>query len=348
MEVPLPDTLADGDALARVEASGLCGSDYEQYIGNFDESGILEYPCIIGHEPLLRIDRLTPAAKERWNVEEGDRVLTWPLGCTVCQNCAAGNRLACTSPGRIRRGYASVERGLWGSLSEYMMIAANTVIHKIPEGVPAEDVLLFNPLAAGFDWAVSRGGVTIGDDVLILGSGQRGLASVVACREAGANRIIITGTPNSTEKLKIALKLGATDAIVVDPNEPSSLIDQIGSEVVDVALDVTPNAMQPIMDSLVAVRRCGTVVLGGLKGMNKLPDFVPDQLVLKSLDLRGALGYSARSQKRAIDAILSGRYDFSDWHTHTLPLDRAEEAIQILGGEIKTGRAPIHVTVMGS
>jgi hypothetical protein len=46
--------------------------------------------------------------------------------------------------------------------------------------------------------------------------------------------------------------------------------------------------------------------------------------------------------------ILSGRYDFSDWHTHTLPLDDAEDAIRILGGEIQTGRRPIHVSVMGS
>ena len=82
--------------------------------------------------------------------------------------------------------------------------------------------------------------------------------------------------------------------------------------------------------------------------MEPIPEFVSDRLIFKSLDVRGVLGYGALSQKRAIDTIVSGRYDFSDWHTHTLPLDDAEDAIRILGGEIQTGRTPIHVSVMGS
>jgi len=343
-DVPVPDTLADGFALARVEASGLCGSDYEQYRGTLDQTGRLHYPLILGHEPLLRIDRLTPGARDQFNVTEGDRVIVYPLACKVCRYCVSGQRMLCER----YRGNRTLADGLWGSLAEYMMIGRDSVVHKVPESVSAQDALLYNPLSGAFEWAIARGRVGVGDDVLILGAGQRGLACVVVCRQAGANRIIVTGLPSDEEKLRIAARLGATDTVVVDPGDPNSLIGQIGSQVVDIAIDVVPVAGQPVLDAIEAVRRGGTVVLSGIKGMRQLPGFVSDKLIFKSLDVLGAFGYSATSQRKAIETVLSGRYDFSEWHTHLLPLDRAEEAIRILGGELLTGRAPVHVTVTGT
>lgn len=348
VDLPVPDTIADGDALARVEASGICGSDYEQYRGTFDDTGIMTYPYVIGHEPLLRLERLTPAAKKLWGVEEGDRVIVYPLRCKVCRHCVGGRPALCESPDVIRRGYMHVDRGLWGSMAEYMMIGADSVIHKVPESLSSEDALLYNPLSAGFDWTVNRGGVGVGDDVLVLGAGQRGLACVVAAREAGANRIIVSGLEADRDKLEIAKGLGATDIVVTDPNDPASLIDQIGTNVVDVAVEVVPVATRPVLDAIEAVRRGGTVVIGGIKGMRTIPDFVSDKIVFKGLDIKGALGFTAKSQKQAIDAVFSGRYDFAPWHTHTFPLNKADEAIRVLGGEIETGRAPIHITVLGT
>src|SRR5438445_7315433 len=75
VDVPIPDKLEDGQALGLIEASGICGTDWGQYVGNLGETGLPEYPCIIGHEPLFRIERVTPTARRKWNVEEGDRVV---------------------------------------------------------------------------------------------------------------------------------------------------------------------------------------------------------------------------------------------------------------------------------
>ena len=71
-DVPVPDHLEDGQALGRIEASGICGTDWEQYVGQLDETGILEYPCIVGHEPLLRVERLTPTIREDIILPEHD------------------------------------------------------------------------------------------------------------------------------------------------------------------------------------------------------------------------------------------------------------------------------------
>lgn len=348
-EIPLPKTLPPGGAIADVEANGICGSDYEQYVGHFDETGIMEYPLVIGHEPVVRIREITPEASERWQVKVGDRVAVEPhAGCGVCTYCMSGRQVLC--PRKIQYGYVNlgVKHGLWGGLAEQMLLEGNTVLHKLPESLSSEDALMFNPLSAGFEWGILKGGIGVGDDVLIIGAGQRGLASVLAARMAGANRIAISGLDSDRDKLQIALQLGATETIVTDPANKTSLIDQVGAKQFDKVLDVVPAATRPVIDAIQAVRVGGRVVLGGLKGARVVPDFISDDIVLKSIEVVGALGVSSRGYQLAISAITSGRFDFTAWHTHTFTFDHAEEAIKVLGNEIRTGVTPIHVSVVNS
>ncbi|GAA1930938.1 zinc-binding dehydrogenase [Microbacterium aoyamense] len=345
-ELELPE-LFPGGAIAEVEANGICGSDFEQYVGHFDGTGIMRYPLVIGHEPLVRIQEVSPEAAERWQVAEGDRVAVEPhAGCGVCTYCMSGRQVLC--PRKIQYGYVSLDvgSGLWGGLAEHMVLSGNTVLHKMPEDVSAEDALMFNPLSAGFEWGVLKGGIGIGDDVLIIGAGQRGLACVIAASMAGADRIMISGLEGDRDKLELAKALGATDTFITDPAEPTSLLDQTGTKVADKVIDVVPAATRPVLDAIQAVRVGGRVVLGGLKGARTVPDFVSDDLILKSIEVVGALGVSSRGYQLAIKAILSGRYDFAPWHTHTVSFADAEDGIKILGGEITTGAAPIHVSVV--
>src|SRR5262249_48245936 len=74
---------------------------------------------------------------------------------------------------------------------------------------------VFNPLGAGFRWAVELPRTGPGDTVLILGPGQRGLASVIAARTAGADSIIVTGLSRDANKLALARELGADHVIDV-------------------------------------------------------------------------------------------------------------------------------------
>lgn len=347
-EVPIPDRITDDQALARVEANGVCGSDYEQYIGNFDDTPQTPYPMVIGHEPLVRIERIGELAAEKWGLKIGDRVAVEPhVGCGVCRACTSGRQVLC--PRKVQFGYMplSFPGSIWGGLAEYMLIGGNTILHKMPELIPTEDALMFNPLAAGFEWLVNKGGVGIGDDVLILGAGQRGLACVIAAKMAGARRITITGLASDAAKLKIAAALGATDTVTTDPTDPDSLIDQIGAKVADVVVDVVPGATRTVIDAIKAVRMGGTIVVGGIKGMRDIPGFKSDELLFRSATLIGALGVTSKGYQQAVGAILSDQFDFQPWHTHTLPLEKGEDAIKILGGEIATGTTPIHVSVLG-
>jgi threonine dehydrogenase-like Zn-dependent dehydrogenase len=354
-EIPLPSSVSPGSAIARVEACGVCGSDYEQYAGNIAQTGggrgrtALPYPLVMGHEPVVRIEEISSEAAERWQAREGDRVaVEIRAGCGVCAHCMSGHQALC--PRKLQYGYTSlnVGSGLWGGLAGHMVLAGNTVVHKLPESLSTEDALMFNPMTHGFDWAILTGHVGIGDDVLILGAGQRGLTCVIACVLAGANRIIISGLESDREKLGLARRLGATDTIVTDPDDPASVLDQIGTNCVDRVIDVVPGATRPVVDALQAVRPGGRVTLGGLKGAREVPGFVSDDIIFKAIEVVGAYGASSKAYQLAVRTVVSGRFDFSGWHTHTMKLADAEEAIKILGGEVKTGKAPIHVSVLGS
>ena len=249
---------------------------------------------------------------------------------------------------KMTYGYVplSVGAGLWGGYSEYMLLKGNTVVHKLPEHLSIEDAVLFNPLGAGFEWVVEQGGTGIGDSVLISGPGQRGLAGVIAAVLAGASRIVVTGLKQDQHKLEIAKSLGASETVVVDPENPQCLQEALAGERFDRVVDVTPFATQPVNDAINLVRPGGTIVLGGLKGLARKMELIPDYIVLNGINIKGARGVTTRSYTQAVRAVVSGVYDFTTWHTHTMRLQDAETAIRILAGEVKQDVEPLHITIV--
>ena len=343
VELPVPEALAPDEALLRVEGCGICGTDYERYNGTLGDQPDL----IPGHEPVGRIERIGASAAERMQLQVGDRVAVQPhYGCGVCSYCVEGMFQLCAR--KINLGLSPLSHGcgLWGGFSEYMMLKGNAIVHKMPESLPIEDAIMFNPLAAGFEWAITSSGTRVGDDMLIFGPGQRGLACVIAAVIAGANRIVVTGLAQDAYKLELAKSLGATEVVVVDPGDPDSLARELGNRKFDRVIDVTPVATQPILDAISFVRPGGTVVLAGLKGSTRTVALCPDDLIMDGIEVKGVRGISTRSYGLAVRAICSGAYDFSAWHTHTMPLQDAELAIRILAGEVKQGPDPLHITIV--
>ena len=92
------------------------------------------------------------------------------------------------------------------------MLHPNTRLHRVSSSLPADIAVLFNPVAAGVRWAYSEPSLRMGDTIVVLGAGQRGLACVIAARAAGARQIIVTDLARSSDKLEFALELGADAA----------------------------------------------------------------------------------------------------------------------------------------
>jgi len=330
-ELPLPE-IGDDDALLRIEACGICGSDVETFDGVIQ----IPLPVVPGHEPLGRIAKIGKRAAKRWGVVEGDRVAVESLlPCNNCRRCRTGAYQLCAQ----RRVYSyiplSIAPGLWGGYAEYLYLAPNAIVHKVDASLAPEIAVLFNPLGAGFRWAVEIPKTQPGDTVLILGPGQRGLASVIACRQAGAGTIIVTGLSRDAHKLALARELGADHAIDVERENVVARVKEItGGRGADVVIEVTAVATQPIVDAIDCASLGGRVVLAGVKGMKAVPNFVSDKVVLKEIQLLGAIGVTWDSYERAIRLIESRRLPLEKLATHAFPLAAAERAIRTLAGQV--------------
>src|SRR4051794_21476641 len=95
-EFDVPDRPMPGGAIIQVTANGLCGSDYDLYVGHLD-ARYTPFPLIPGHEIIGRVTKIDPLAATAWGVDEGDRVAVEPIiYCGQCTECLAGRGRHCT------------------------------------------------------------------------------------------------------------------------------------------------------------------------------------------------------------------------------------------------------------
>src|SRR5687768_3334415 len=181
-ERPEPELLAGDDAIVRVEATGVCGSDLHIYHGRVE----IEPGFVIGHEfvgTVLAVgDEVTRAAV-------GDRVIgTYCTACGECFFCARGDFHKCDN-GRVF-GHGATLGSLQGAQAELLLVpTANLTLREVPEGV-SDEVALFagDVMGTGYH-AVVETGVGEGDSVAVLGLGPVGLCVVQAAKAAGAETV---------------------------------------------------------------------------------------------------------------------------------------------------------------
>src|SRR6478609_6609697 len=196
-ELPMPE-LSEDAALLKVEVAGICGTDVKMYA-----KPPFADPVIMGHENVGIIAKAGRQFTERKGLREGDRVFVEHyVGCMHCEWCHAGEYRHCeatdwrTNPDARRYGYTSCDKPyhLWGGFAQFMFLPWNCVIHRVPDSVTAELAGLATPLSNGIEWALYDTQVGFMSSVLIQGPGQQGLSQVVACKQAGAAQIVVTGT----------------------------------------------------------------------------------------------------------------------------------------------------------
>ena len=346
-EFGLPDIGPDAGVL-RVEAAGLCGTDYEQYAGHLEGTPWDVRPIIPGHEIFGWIDRVGPDAAKLWGVAEGDRVVVEAIiPCGHCFQCAIGASVRCQS----FQGYGlytstAVAPSLWGGYATHMYIHPKALVHRVPSGIPTDILSLFNPLSNGVRWAYEEPETAIGETVVIEGPGQRGLLSVVAAREAGAGRVIVTGTGRDRHRLDLALELGADAVIDVDAEDPvARVLELTGGRKADVVLEVSAGATQPVVDAVDMVRPGGRIVLAGLKSFKPVPNLVTDKIVINEIRVMGVLSAGWMSIEKALDILSRRGEELRPLCSHMFPLEDADTAVRALGREVDDGTEVVHVAL---
>ena len=345
-EFPMPEIPEDG-ALLKMEVAGICGTDVKFYA-----KPPITGDVIMGHENIGIIDRAGRQFLERKGVKEGDRVFVEHyVPCFKCQWCHQGDYRLCQGTDwrknldGLRYGYTSAERAphLWGGFAHYMYLPWNAVVHKVPDGVSAELAGVVTPMANGIQWALFDCEVGYNSTVLIQGPGQQGLSQTVACKQAGASLIIVTGTRKDAARLDVAKKLGADHVIDVDAQDPLAKIAEItGGEGVDVALDCTAGAGTiPILLGIEALKRKGGTLL--VQGeVAEFPNFPVGKVANKYITIKAARGHNYRSCELALEQLASDRFALDLITTHRFGLKDTDAAIKAVGGS----EGVIHVSLM--
>src|ERR1700760_525298 len=347
-EFPMPDIPGDG-ALLKVEVAGICGTDVKMYA-----KPPFPGPVIMGHENVGVIARAGRTFAERQDVREGDRVFVEHyVGCMKCEWCRIGEYRHCeltdwrTNPDARRYGYTTSDNPyhLWGGFAQYMYLPWNAVLHVIPPGVSPELAGIATPLSNGIEWALFSAGVGYDSTVLIRAPGQQGLSQAVACKQAGASQIIITGTSRDTARLELAKSLGADTVIDVQAEDPAEKIMEVtGGRGVDIVLDCTSGAgTAPVLLGIdVLKRREGTLLIQG--ELAAFPDFPVKKVTEKAITVKSARGDSFRACELAVKQLASGRFPLEKMATHQYGIDQVDHAIRVLSGE--TDEDAIHISLM--
>ena len=304
-------------AVVRVEAVGVCGSDTAYFkVGRIGDY-VVDGPIILGHEVAGQVIEV---GADVTNVKVGDRVAIEPgTPCRNCEQCFAGRYHLC--PNLVFLATPPYD----GALVEKMAIDARN-LHPLPDNMSYEQGALVEPLSVGI-WGCKRAGLQAGDDVLVTGAGPVGLLAAAAARAMGA--LSVTLTDVSDFRLDLAFSMGFNTEHSAEPT----------GKTFDVLLECS-GAPGVLGAGLTRLRPAGRAAMIGMSKESEIP--LPlSQLNVNELTISLVNRYQ-NTWPLGIALISSGRVDVAPLITHHFPLEKTEEAL-LLGSTVSNSvKAVIH------
>lgn len=315
-DVPTPE-IGPEEALIKIAACGVCHTDlhYLEGVPTFKKP-----PLILGHEASGIV---TKVGEKITNVKENDRVLIPPvLTCGSCYNCRIGRENLC-------RNIVMIGNSIDGAYAEYTKIPAKDLI-KLPTEIPLEEAsIISDAMSTPFHALKNRANLRPGDSVVIYGVGGVGLNAVQIATALGA---FVIAVDKVEEKLQHARKLGASETINVDVENPVKAVRRITGGGADVAVEAIgiPEVMRMAYNS---VRWGGRVVIVGYS--HKDLTISAARLMFREIEVYGSLGCRIVDFPPLIDMVRRGKLKLLV--SNKMPLDQINEALEMLKkGKIKT------------
>lgn len=312
-ERPMPQ-VGPGEALVKVEACGICGSDVHAYLSG----ALFPIGTVMGHEPAGTVVEVGKGVE---GYRAGDRVAIFgATSCGDCPACRRGLEFYCLNG--LDRTIGNTDQ-LDGAYAEYVWLPyAEQMLISIPSDMSFEDATLADPIATPLH-AIRNSAYRPGDAVAVLGAGPIGLMAIQLLKLGGAGQIICTEV--SPQRAKIALQLGATR--VLNPVEEgdglaAKVAEMTGGLGVDVAFECSgvPAAFR---QSFELVRPGGQVMALGV--IERETSVKPLDIVIREIDLKGSLAYTKHEFELALDFLARGRVNTELIISDTISLDEIEE-----------------------
>jgi alcohol dehydrogenase len=288
-DIPMPQP-TDAGVVIKVEATGLCRSDWHAWMGH-DSDIVL--PHVPGHELAGVISEIGSAVTK---FKVGDRVtVPFVCGCGNCQYCLRGDAQVC--PTQTQPGFTG-----FGSFAEYVAINnADFNLVTIPAEVSfAAAAALGCRFATSYRGLIKRAKVQSGETVAIFGCGGVGLSAIMIAKAQGAK---VYAIDINAAALVIARSLGA-ETINSKTTDPVAFLQNLGGA--HVAVDALGSQQTASASVLSLARRGRHLQLGLLLNTTGLTEMPMARVIAWELDLLGSHGMAARDYPEMLALVASG------------------------------------------
>jgi len=330
-EVPMPVILQDTDAIVRVDAVTICGTDLHILKG--DVPAVTD-GRILGHEAVGTVESIGSGVK---NLKVGDRVLVSCItACGACRYCREGSYGQCLGGGGWILGHK-----IDGTQAEYVRVPfADTSTYQVPPGVSDEQILMLaDILPTGYEVGVLNGHVQPGDVVAVVGAGPIGLSAIMGSRLFSPSHVVAIDLADS--RLEAAKQFGA-DIVINNSREDALAIvrELTGGLGADVAIEAVG---VPATFELTAqlARPGGHIANIGVHGQ-------PAVLHLEELWIRNVTITTGLVDTYSTPTLLrltrGGQVDAARFVTHHFTLDQFEDAYDVFSRAADTGALKVVLT----
>lgn len=312
-EVPKPEP-ESGEYLIKVVMTGICGSDFEGYMGR---TGRRTPPMIMGHEWSGVIE----SAPEGGKYPPGTKVTAFPKEfCGSCEYCLEGRQNVC--PNGISMG--AMTRN--GSMCGYVTLEEKYLFPF--SGLSFETAAMTEPFAVAYRSVYKITDEELGKarNVLVIGAGTIGLLLVTILRYRKAKNIIVSD--NSPFRLETALRCGADHVINPSKTNLSEEISRLtGSRMIDISFEAV-GVSATANDAVNNLRKGGTAIWVGLA--QKVISIDMQKVVNDEITIRGNYVYSYEEFGKALSLLETGEIDLSPLQTHHYRLEDGVRAFKDL------------------
>ena len=323
-EVPDPEIIGDGDAIVRVDAVTICGTDLHILKGDVPA---VRSGRILGHEAVGTIEEVGDGVQ---TLAPGQRVLVSCISaCSGCRFCREGRYGQCLGTGGWILGHK-----IDGTQAEYVRVPfADTSTYAVPDGVSDEEILMLaDVLPTGYEVGVLNGNVRPGDVVAVIGAGPVGLAAITGAQLYSPSHIVAIDL--SDARLDAAKHFGA-DVVVNNAREdPRSVIrDLTGRLGADVSIEAVgvPATFELAVKLIRPGGRIANVgVHGGPATLDLENQWIRDITITTGL-------VDTFSIPTLLRLVVSGQINAKRFITHHFGMDEFDEAYDVFARAADTG-----------
>jgi D-arabinose 1-dehydrogenase-like Zn-dependent alcohol dehydrogenase len=311
------------DAIVKVEANGICRSDWHVCEGDWAWIGLQpELPHVIGHEYCGIVEEVGSQVK---HFKKGDRVICpFNFGCGTCEFCQSGHQNTCTN-------FEAAGFKRPGGYGQYAGVArADLNLVALPESIPfVEAASMGCRFMTSFHGIVDQAQVGAGNWVAIHGCGGIGLAATQIATALGANVIAVD---INDESLAVAKQMGALHTVNAAKVDAPTAVVELSGGGVHVSVDALGIATTCV-NSIMSLRSRGRHLQIGLttqeeKGQVSLP---VDIMVARELQFVGTIGMQPQRYPAMLNMVESGKLTPGRMVTNVIPIEGASGVIQSMG-----------------